>query len=663
MKLLQEAEPVEIVGAGRERNFGITCNAKMYDLLMSKLYSDKPRAIVRELSSNAWDSHCEASTKDKPFKIHLPNKYEPWFTIRDYGTGMSKDTVKKIYTQLGQSTRSDSNDYIGAFGLGSKTPFGITKNFNVTSYIDGKANQYLCYINAEGGPAYKEVSSKATDEPNGVEIHIPVGNEYISKFAVDCQDLLRWFKPLPEGVTFIEHKVLVETDKYVLFEKPAYGGVLLGSVFYSLCNSYEDFSSTCDHINTLLSNKRIVLKMPIGSLEVTASREELHFSEKTKKALITVCEEVNNTIAADYLVKFDDPDLSPLDVKKLLKDIEDNVSHSIYVHLSKKLGTTYYVEMPRPTKDPTTEEVDFNVLSLRFDEYRTNPTLRKRSLYDFKAEPDIGVIFTTKDLETSNYDTFKMRKYMGDKGLKSGYLICGACNVKPLIEQGCGHLFVNLDTLIVKRTKRAAIPASKKVSVYRFSQDKYHEYKEIDLGVDPYPTGHEKYYVLSKYNRAVINEQELDLSSFNEYMHTLSSDQYTIFLSSKELEPTFKAHGAIHVDAYINKHLNNVPQAYLDHYRWHILQQQMCNRGQEWHINYLMKLSPNYTVSKCGVNYYYNCRFRQMCLEKAFKDYPVFVKARQEALIWLDKLYTKYPLLKNMSEDNLWTKKYINGEL
>lgn len=663
MKLLQEAEPVEIVGAGRERGFGITCNAKMYDLLMKKLYSDKVRAIVRELSSNAWDSHCEAKNKDTAFRIHLPTKYEPWFTIRDYGTGMSKDTVNKVYTQLGESTRSESNDYIGAFGLGSKTPFSITKNFNVTSYIDGKANQYLCYLNSDGAPAYKLAHSSNTDEPNGVEIHIPVTTDLITKFAADCQDLLRWFKPRPEGVAFIEHTVLAETDKYILFEKSSYGGVLLGSVFYSLHSSYNEFSSNSDHINTLLSNKRIVLKMPIGTLEVTASREELHFSDKTKEALNKVCEEVNETIASDYLIKFDNPDLTPLEVKKMLKDIEDNVSFSIYKHLAKKLGTTYNVEMPRPTKDQTTQEVDFNILSLRFDEYRTNPTLRKRSLYDFKVKPDISVIFTTKDLSTSNYDTFKMRKYMADKGLKNGYLICGPCNVKPLIEQGCGHLFIDLDNLIVKRTKRSAIPVSKKVSLYRFSQDKHHDHTELDLGSDPYPAKHEKYYVLSKYNRAVVNDQELDLSSFNNYMRTLSSDEYTIYLVNKELEVTMKAYGAVHVDAYINKHLNNISAKNLEHYRWHILNQQMNNNGQEWHINYLMKLSPNYTVSKCGVNYYYNCPFRQLCLDKAFKDYPVFVKARQEALIWLDKLYTKYPLLKNMSEDNLWTKKYMNGEL
>ena len=96
------------VGATTE--FRIKASAKAFGILSSGLYQNKVRAIIRELSCNAVDSHVAAGKSGTPFDIHLPNSLEPWFSIRDYGTGLSHEQVINIYTTYFESSKTDSND-------------------------------------------------------------------------------------------------------------------------------------------------------------------------------------------------------------------------------------------------------------------------------------------------------------------------------------------------------------------------------------------------------------------------------------------------------------------------------------------------------------------------------------------------------------------------
>ena len=121
-------------GVTEAKSFSIEVNAKAFELLSSGLYTDKPLAIVRELSCNAFDAHMEAGNADRPFLIQLPNDLEPEFRIRDYGTGLKHEQVMKLYSSYFTSTKTNTNNQIGAFGLGSKSPFSYTDTFTVTSY-------------------------------------------------------------------------------------------------------------------------------------------------------------------------------------------------------------------------------------------------------------------------------------------------------------------------------------------------------------------------------------------------------------------------------------------------------------------------------------------------------------------------------------------------
>jgi glycosyltransferase involved in cell wall biosynthesis len=78
-----------------EREFTIKSCSKAFKILSDKLYSDKIGAVVRELSTNAYDSHIEANNPNS-FDVHFPNMIEPYFYIRDYGTGISPENIISV---------------------------------------------------------------------------------------------------------------------------------------------------------------------------------------------------------------------------------------------------------------------------------------------------------------------------------------------------------------------------------------------------------------------------------------------------------------------------------------------------------------------------------------------------------------------------------------
>ena len=119
MKLAVDVNEVVLSNVGATGEFRIRNSAKAFKILSDGLYSNKIRAIVRELSCNALDSHIGAGKPNVPFEVHLPTVLEPWFAVRDFGLGLDGDQVTNIYTTYFESTKTDSNAFIGALGLSS----------------------------------------------------------------------------------------------------------------------------------------------------------------------------------------------------------------------------------------------------------------------------------------------------------------------------------------------------------------------------------------------------------------------------------------------------------------------------------------------------------------------------------------------------------------
>lgn len=310
MKLDVEVNEIVLSNVGTTGEFRIRNSAKAFKILSDGLYSNKIRAIIRELSCNAVDSHVAAGKTDVPFVVHLPTLLEPWFSVQDFGTGLDHDQVTNIYTTYFESTKTDSNDFIGALGLGSKSPFSYTENFTVTAVKNGMKRIYSAFINEMGVPSIAEMTSELTDDPNGVEVKFSVNDKYdYDSFRHEAHHVFKWFKnpPTITGAKFtceaVEYKekniapgVHQRTDTYHSF-------ALMGNISYPL----NKMSEPQKHFGDLaeLLNCGLVIEFGIGELDFAASREELSFVPLTIRSIKKKLEELNGVLATHFAAKAD----------------------------------------------------------------------------------------------------------------------------------------------------------------------------------------------------------------------------------------------------------------------------------------------------------------------------------------------------------------------
>lgn len=254
----------------------IAMTPEMYELLSAGIYEDRPLAIVRELACNARDAQKEAGNGHRMIQIHLPNSFEPFFSVRDFGTGLTHQQVFDIYLTYGASTKRGSNEFVGMFGIGSKSPLAYTDSFLVTTYQDGVEIQYNIYKD-NGIPKIAKLVELPTTEENGLKVTVAIRSQDFGTFRDKVENFFKLFDQEVEiegayvntEVTYSE-----QNDLYHLtndYHTGAYA--LMGGVPYRLSNDIRDDLKKDLKVDT------IILPFDLGALNIASSRENLSFNE------------------------------------------------------------------------------------------------------------------------------------------------------------------------------------------------------------------------------------------------------------------------------------------------------------------------------------------------------------------------------------------------
>ena len=305
MKTVSRTNDVTRSGVKKVTQCGMVVNAKAFDML-ARQYSDPIKAILQELGANAADSHTRAGNQDVPFSVKLPNTLDPHLRIRDYGIGMSEEVIYDVYINYMKSDKTETNSETGCFGIGSKTPLAYADQFNITTYNDGVMTMFALVKNEHGVPELNEFGSWDSTEANGVEISFAVKEGDFEKFSERAVKVFSYFKNRPDvsGNGSFEFKDLGEAilkgDTWSVSKGYADSYVVMGNVAYPV-EQYQ-FEYGTSHRRFL--DNSVIMEVPIGSLNVTPSREALEYSEHTiegiKKAIDIVLNEINDVVTEKF---------------------------------------------------------------------------------------------------------------------------------------------------------------------------------------------------------------------------------------------------------------------------------------------------------------------------------------------------------------------------
>lgn len=317
----------------KRHKFSVQASGKMFTVLSDSLYQHKVKAVVREIGCNAYDAHIDANNTSQPFDVTLPCEADPFFRVRDYGIGLSEDRFVEVYTTYFGSTKSETNDHTGGLGLGSKTPFIMSKTFTVHSYYNGTEYVWNAFVNDNGEPDVVLLASQETDQPNGLLVSVPIGiglskNEQLAlynQFLNEATEVYSWFDVIPNvthageaveidpaldaykkiQLTGLDKTVVHYWDSGARTTQASIIRVKMGNVVYpydlSKCDNLERFGGNITLTKKMIqyltgssvsagllnpSTKPIVIEVPMGAVDMAPSRESLSLNNATELTII-----------------------------------------------------------------------------------------------------------------------------------------------------------------------------------------------------------------------------------------------------------------------------------------------------------------------------------------------------------------------------------------
>ena len=298
----------------------IIVSPTLFKILIDQ-YKDPIGSIVREITSNAIDATNEANV-DEPVIVTLTYSK---FTVEDFGIGISPERVHN-YFDFNKSTKRNSTNQIGMFGLGAKCVLSYRNDLTIRTRYNGKEYNYLQFIDDTGMPSYKLISTTDTSKPNGTKVEIDIKkNDDAIEFSKKIKNLI--FTKIvyidnnvPYGdddngdinhVKLYQYKTFmvktVKTRKYQRYDSES-PFIIYNGIVYPL-----DLQQLYD--NVYEGDPYIIRYLPLGiivngdKLSLVPSRDNFKYDNSTKQTLIDTISSVVSELKDIQKSQFENNDV------------------------------------------------------------------------------------------------------------------------------------------------------------------------------------------------------------------------------------------------------------------------------------------------------------------------------------------------------------------
>lgn len=321
--LLEEGEVQE------STNMEIDADSHIFLMrMLSKFYSDGPGSLIREVASNALDSHRQCGTDDPiivSFDKNKEGNYE--FSIQDFGCGLDNNDVENIIKKYGKSTKRNDPKALGAYGLGFKSPLAYSTSFYFTGRKNGIERKWMMYESDDEANKIDLLYEASTEEKNGVTVIVPVKWSDIEEFYRKVSVQLAYFESVYFNVKSQYSKIKNEDIKIYRSEHFQWSSltsdknvhICLDNVYYPIDWDKLGISSISFPIGLRFSLSDGIFPVP--------NREQLKYTTQAKEIILNKIK----LVATYFIEKYNETVKESEEVKDIIDFYQNNARNVPHV--------------------------------------------------------------------------------------------------------------------------------------------------------------------------------------------------------------------------------------------------------------------------------------------------------------------------------------------
>jgi len=347
MILEKQKENLELTDGEIHESYATVIDFDSADFLkqmLSKFYSDAVGSLIRETASNALDSHREIDSSEPIIVSLAVNREGNWeYSVEDFGVGINKDTINNILRKYGKSTKRNSNNQLGAYGLGWKSPLAYSSSFYFIGRKDGIEIKCMMY---EGEEDIKIdiLSEQPTSERNGCKVIVPVKTNDKREFSNKITSQLAYFENVFFNVDYLDNNFKIHREEHFQISEivtDQYMHICLDNVYYPI-----DYLKLGIHSIPVSLGLRFSLT---DGLFPVPNRESIKYTTEAKEIILNKIKEV-----ADWCInKYDESSYETDDIFKVFNHYDSTIRKLNIGDITKEIQTLIPYSTAKSIQNPT----------------------------------------------------------------------------------------------------------------------------------------------------------------------------------------------------------------------------------------------------------------------------------------------------------------------